>query len=112
MTQRTIETILDRFIDGVKDVLGSHLEQVILYGSYARGDYNEHSDIDVMILVDLDENEKDNVLREISDIAFDLNLEYDVLLSPVVKNINYFKGWTNILPFFSNVANEGVVLHG
>ena len=112
MTQKTVGTILDHFVDGIKNILGSHLEQIILYGSYARGDYNEHSDIDIMILVSLDESEKDKVLREISDFAFDLELEHDILLSPVIKNTKYFKEWVNIIPFFSNVMNEGVVLHG
>ena len=45
-----IHDIVLKFSQQVKKLLGQKLDKVILYGSYARGDYNEHSDIDIMIL--------------------------------------------------------------
>ena len=41
----------------IKDIMGSKLTKVIVYGSYARGDYNSSSDVDVMILVKMSDNE-------------------------------------------------------
>jgi len=45
-------------------MLNRLLKKVIVYGSYARGDYQKNSDIDIMILVDADETEikKDSIL--------------------------------------------------
>jgi len=41
----------------VRSALGDKLNKIILYGSYARGDYDVESDIDIMVLADISENE-------------------------------------------------------
>ena len=57
---RTIQTILSQYIAQLQKIYGSHLKSVILYGSYARGDYTEDSDVDIMILVDLPDEKLDS----------------------------------------------------
>ena len=52
-----VKNIIDEFIIEINKILGKRLKKVILYGSYARGDFNEDSDIDIMILTDLMDNE-------------------------------------------------------
>ena len=52
-----IQSELDEFVTLVKQYFGKNLKSIIVYGSYARGDYNESSDIDIMILVTLSENQ-------------------------------------------------------
>ena len=42
--------VLMLFVQGTKKILKNNLSKLIVYGSYARGDYREDSDIDVMIL--------------------------------------------------------------
>ena len=44
--------ILKDFTEKMEVLFGRSLNKIILYGSYARGDYKENSDIDIMILVD------------------------------------------------------------
>ena len=43
------------------------------------------------------------------DIEFDNN--FDVTISPLVKNIDKFNYWLEALPFYMNVQREGVVLN-
>ena len=43
-TPNNIEQIIEEFTIKTKRHLGSHLKQMILYGSYARGDFNENID--------------------------------------------------------------------
>ena len=52
---------IQKFINEVKKILGDRLKKVILYGSYARGDYNKKSDVDIMILTDLSFEEIKNI---------------------------------------------------
>lgn len=103
-----IQNELDEFVKLVKECFGENLKSVIVYGSYARGDYNENSDIDIMILVSLSENQIKQTENHIYDDAFDLELKYGRVLSPVIKNQEFFEYWSDTLPFYRNVKMEGV----
>ncbi len=103
-----IKNELDEFVALVKECFGESLKSVIVYGSYARGDYNENSDIDVMILVALSESQIKQSENRIYDNAFDLELKYGKILSPVIKNQDFFEYWSDTLPFYRNVKTEGV----
>lgn len=107
-----ISNIVDQFVKGVNQILGNRAKKVILYGSYARGDYNESSDIDIMILTDLTDNEIIEYRDKIWDYAYDIEFDnnFDIQLSPLVKNIDKFNYWLEALPFYMNIQKEGVVL--
>ena len=89
---------------------GNTLDSVIVYGSYARGDYSELSDIDVMILVTLSEEKIKKISDEISDMAFEYLMKFGVDISPVITNIDHFNYWVDNLPYYRNVRDEGVRL--
>lgn len=107
-----INQIIKNFIMGVNEILGDRVKKIILYGSYARGDFNKSSDIDIMILTDLEDDEIIEYRDEIWDFAYDLEYKYafDITLSPLVKNIDKFNYWLEAMPFYINVQKEGVVL--
>lgn len=111
MPTATHDIILD-FARGVKKILGSRLKQVILYGSYARGDYNDSSDIDIMVLTTLTDAEIEQVETSIYDLAFDFQMDYGVDISVVIKNEGQFNYWLGALPFYDNVKKEGIVVNG
>ena len=50
-----MQNLISEYVRAVRKIYGHHLKQVILYGSYARGDYTKDSDVDLMLLVDLDD---------------------------------------------------------
>lgn len=109
--KNTIE-IIKEFARQVKEILGENLVQVILYGSYARGDYRENSDIDIMILTRLTDQQIEQIENRIYDLAFDFQMEYFIDISVVIKNEEQFNYWLGALPFYDNVKKEGVVLNG
>mgnify|MGYP002673103092 FL=1 len=104
--------ILIDFSEEVRKILGKSLRKIILYGSYARGDYTENSDIDLMILTTLTDNEIEKIESNIYDLAFDFLMDYGVDISVVIKNEEQFNYWLGALPFYNNVQREGVVLNG
>ncbi len=103
-----IQEEVGEFVTLVKACFGEHLAKVILYGSYARGDYNDCSDIDVMVLVSIPDAEIKQSENRIYDGAFDLELKYGKVLSPVIRNRDTFEYWSDTLPFYQNVRTEGV----
>ena len=107
-----INNIIQYFVKGVNEILGNRVKKVILYGSYARGDFQKSSDIDIMILTDLEDEELIQYRDKIWDFAYDVEFEnnFDITLSPLVKNIDKFNYWLDALPFYMNVKKEGVVL--
>lgn len=107
---KVISNILNDFTSKVKLLLGNRIKRIILYGSYARGDYNNNSDIDIMILTNLNFEEIEEYRDKISDIAFDIELEEGVIISPVIKNIDKYNEKINIVPFYMNVQKEGVII--
>ena len=110
-----IQTMLKEYTDGLAEILGDNLKQVILYGSYARGDQNddgEFSDVDIMVLVDLNEEEIRSIEQVVFDYSYDLDLKYDMVFSPVIENVETFQRRLGFIPFYRNVRAEGVVLNG
>lgn len=58
-------------------------------GRWKRGDFSEDSDIDIMILLDLDDMLIKNYRHELSGITYDFNMDYDIDIKPIrrVRNI-------------------------
>ena len=100
-----INKAISEFITSINNKFGKRIKKIILYGSYARGDFNTSSDIDIMILTDFTDD-------EIVQLAYDIewNNKFDIHLSPLVKNVDRFNYWLEALPFYMNVQKEGVVL--
>lgn len=86
----------------------SKLTKVIVYGSYARGDYNSSSDVDVMILVKMSDNEIKKIENQVYDLAFDTGVD----ISPIIKNEEQYEYWLDTLPFYKNIHEEGVIVNG
>ncbi len=107
---KNVNDEIQEFVKAIQKLLGIRLKKVILYGSYARGDYNKQSDVDIMILTDLSFEEIENYRDKISDIAYDIELKTGIILSPVIKNIEKYNSKVNYIPFYKNVEKEGVVL--
>ena len=79
-----------------------------LYGSYARGDYNADSDVDILLTVDV-EPEELPPYREITfDVCGELSLKHDILVSTTIKPLRQFQQYAHISPYYQNVQREGI----
>lgn len=108
---QTMQDIIEQYVANVKDIYGSHLRQVILYGSYARGNFNTESDVDIMILLDLTEQDIKGYRHQLSDMTFDFNMGHDMDIKPIAKNVEHFERWIENYPFYTNVKKEGITLY-
>ncbi|MCL2124547.1 MAG: nucleotidyltransferase domain-containing protein [Oscillospiraceae bacterium] len=111
-TKTQLEQIKSEISRDIQGALGDNLHKIILYGSYARGDYNEDSDIDIMVLADIEED-KMHLFRSMANkVASRISLEHDALVTISVRNSPLFYSRMKILPFYQNVIKEGVVIYG
>ena len=101
-------TMLNEFVSGMIDVLGDAVEEIVLYGSVAKGTNTEESDIDIALLIKLPLNKE--LEEQLSDFVVDMNLKYDTVFSVIDIDYQNFKKWESTLPFYRNVKQEGIVL--
>ena len=98
----------EELVQGLTDILGNNISMIILYGSVARGDATEESDVDIAIVV---RSQMDNgTKRRFLSWAADMDIRYERVFSIVDIQESNMKKWEDVLPFYRNVKKEGIVL--
>ena len=100
--------MINAFVKELKEKLGDEILDIRLFGSKARGDFYEDSDIDIFILV----KEKTPYIREkVSDLAADYIFDYDTPLSISLYDLFEYKKNKELGSFFfESVEKEGILL--
>lgn len=94
--QRIVQQIVERF----------HPQKVILFGSYAYGEPMEHSDVDLLIVMETDENPLHTAARIAASIDHPFPMDILVWTPSALKASLERKG-----VFATQVMTEGVVLY-
>ena len=97
-------SILDKYIYKLQEIYGSKMKAVILYGSYARGDYDDESDMDIMILVDIPREQLFLYKKPFSKLTSDLGLANDILITVTLKDRYTFEKYLDAVPFYQAIA--------
>ena len=108
----SMQDLMKQYIEEIKKIYGSHICRIILYGSYARGDFRPDSDIDIIILLDMTDLDLKSYSQQLSYMTYDFNLDNNLDIKPIAKSEAHFKKWIVNYPFYSNIHKEGVVLYG
>jgi len=81
--------------------------KIILYGSKARGDDEEFSDLDLLVLIDSQINR--NIKEEVTQIKYKMELKYDVVFGTLIENIDFWESAiANAMPLHCNIDREGI----
>ena len=100
------DRIIDLFVQQMREELGAHLKQVILFGSRARGDAAPDSDYDFLAIVD---DATPLIVGQIDEVAGEILFQHNAVLSIFPVSEKRFKAQT-FNPFLQNVKKEGIVL--
>ena len=100
-----IQRLLAELRKALSSLYGERLIAVILFGSYARGDYDEGSDLDVLIVLDDYHSYWEELVRS-AELASDLSLKYGVTISRTIMSEEKWK--MGDLPLLRNVRREGI----
>lgn len=109
------ENILTQYRDALLAHFPDDLQQLTLFGSQARGDTHAESDIDVLVLMNWDEEKlpngryialtSDPRWQKIIELAYDITLEYGVVLAPFVMSKKLFEKWS---PLHNQIKQSGI----
>ena len=107
-SSKSREKALKEFIQTIKTKHGAKIDRIILFGSYARGDYRKESDIDVLVIWKGDEVEGWNSLeREAVEVLF----KYSFFISLKIISPDEYSAMKEMdFPFIRNISAEGVVV--
>jgi len=101
---------ISEFVNRLRRQLPAHVAAIRLFGSEARGDATPESDIDVLVVVE-PEDQRVALETRVVNIAFDVNIEYNVFISPLVITPAVLRHpmWRET-PFIETVLREGIPL--
>ncbi len=107
-----LDNLLKEIEKGLKNIYGSKLRKIIIYGSYAKKTNDEGSDLDIMALVDMQQEEIKKMHDRVLDVTVDLSVRYGVVLSIIEDNYDHFNEWVDVIPFYKNIERDGVRIYG
>lgn len=109
MLKKDMDFILKGYISEIKDILGDDCKKVVIYGSYARGEHEEDSDIDIAIFTNRPPEDFYLLINDISEVTFEFNVKYNIILSPVFQNIKHYNRMLKAVPYYQSIEREGII---
>ena len=99
--------LLKKLKEGLVRLYGKQLDAVYLYGSFARGDNVEGSDLDVAVILK-DFERRAAKIRRTSELVGDLSLAFQITVSPLFLRESEWV--TNKFSLLQNIKAEGVAI--
>ncbi len=100
-------TVLEDLRQRLAELYGTRLERLLLFGSQARGDAEEGSDVDVLVVLH-GEVQPGQEIRRTGRIVAELSLANDLVISCAFVSSKRFMREQS--PFLLNVRREGIAI--
>lgn len=107
-TKNQAISILGEVYAACSSLFKEDIKDAYLYGSFARGDYNKESDVDILVTATLDREALSKFRYALASVSSELSLKHNVTVSLTVKPHSDFMQYNTILPFYTNVIKEGI----
>lgn len=112
LNDRIIEKVKEEVPALVQKLMQDDLIEIILYGSCARGDYTEDSDVDIALIVKSDRIEAKKYVSGLTEIATEFAMKYFAVVNFVCLPYQEFSEKKDWYMYFQSIEKEGQVLYG
>lgn len=102
---------IQQFRDKAIQVLPDIIDKIYLYGSCARGDFNNDSDIDLFVILNCSDDVVFSKELQLNHIASDVGINTDTLISCQTRTKTDWNNRFNTSPYFQNILKEGIVIY-
>lgn len=103
-----IYQVANEYKANLQQLYGSELAEVILFGSYARGDYSEESDVDFAVILRNPNTRTAEEIIKTSVIGSRLSLKYGIMLSSLPVSLH--KKETSMQGIYQDIRKEGIII--
>lgn len=105
-----VKNIINEFKIKTSGKISSHIKKIVLFGSRARGEADDDSDIDLLVMIDEKSHE---IAEELEDIAYNVMWDYDfspILSLKIMTRNSYNTSLEKGFSFYKNIEKDGVVV--
>ena len=111
LTSEIIHIVKEEIVKRLRTAIGDNLKECVLYGSCARGDFGDDSDIDIALIVNCSRMEAKKYSQILVDIASEIAMKYYAIINFVCIPYEEYIGKKSWYSYFENISREGVVLY-
>lgn len=112
MNQNLISEVTREFVKMVEANIGEDIIQCRLFGSCARGDYDDDSDIDIILLTNCNRREAEKYTDILIDMVTELAMKYFVVVNVLCVPYREYQDKKSWYDFFVNIEKEGHIIYG
>jgi predicted nucleotidyltransferase len=103
-----VRQIADEYKAGLQDLYGNELAELILFGSYARGDNRDESDLDFAIVLRSSDTRPSAEIAKTSTIGSRLSLKYGIMISSLPTTL--LKKQTSMQGIYQEIRKDGILI--
>ena len=112
LNDEIIQAVKNDVVCKVTSLMKGDLVEIILYGSCARGDYTDDSDIDIALITKCDRLEVKKYSSELAGIATELAMKYFAVVNFVCLPFGEYVAKNKWYEYFRNIREDGEILYG
>lgn len=103
-----VHQIANEYKANLQDLYGNELVELILFGSYARGDNHKESDLDFAVVLRNPDTRPTAEIAKTSAISSRLSLKYGLMLSSLPTSL--YKKQTSMQGIYQEIRKDGIVI--
>lgn len=110
LTNEIIDNVCKEVVTHLRNGISNNLYEIILYGSCARGDFTEDSDIDIAVILNCKRSEVERYNELFATISTNMAMKYFVVINFIGLPFDEFNGKSNWYSYYKNIKKEGVII--